>query len=121
MPNTRSFYIKSEAFQVIALETEEFEPEIYEIPFIIPIFEKNVTKKKIFEEKGNIVNNNKVFLLNFLLFHLIFIIKEMTQASMILLKNGCSINFVTSGLDLDGKTLDLTLFFKEKTHNFFAK
>ena len=62
MPNTRSFYVKSEAFQVIALETEDFEPERYEIPFIIPIFEKNVNKKKIFEEKNIIVNNKVIFL-----------------------------------------------------------
>jgi len=52
-PNTLSLYIKSETLQVIALESEEFEPERYEAPFTIPIFDKSLNKKKIFDEKAS--------------------------------------------------------------------
>ena len=38
--------------------------------------------------------------------------KEKTQASMILLRDGFSLSFVSSGLDLDGKTLDFKLTLK---------
>lgn len=62
-PNTFSFFIKSDTLQAIALQTEEFEPERYEIPFAIPTFEKN-SKKKIFEDKGLIKNNVFFFYYN---------------------------------------------------------
>ena len=52
-PNTLSLYIKSETLQVIALESEEFEPERYEAPFTIPIFDKSLNKKKIFDDKAS--------------------------------------------------------------------
>ena len=55
-PNTMSFYIKTESLQIISLENEEFEPERYEIPFTIPVFDKNIHKKKIFEEKVPTIN-----------------------------------------------------------------
>lgn len=64
-PHTLSMHMKTEALQIIALETQEFEPERYEVPFTIPTFEKNSTKKKIFDGKPD--NLNKVHnFINFL-------------------------------------------------------
>ena len=56
--NTMSFFIKAESFQTIAHQPNDFEPERYEIPFEIPVFDKS-TKKKIFEQSNSI--KNKVF------------------------------------------------------------
>ena len=60
-PNTMSFFIKAESFQTIAHQPNDFEPERYEIPFEIPVFDKS-TKKKIFEQNNSI--KNKVFFNN---------------------------------------------------------
>lgn len=55
-PNSLSVSAKTISLQVIAMETDEFEPERYEAPFAIPIFfEKNQNfKKKIFDDNTSI-------------------------------------------------------------------